>query len=476
MGVSELVNSVTTALISELQNQLPPAVFRSDTQKYLEEPRGRWMGQAGTVLAPGTTEEVAQIIRTAVAARVGVVPYGGGTGLVAGQVMPEGPAPLVLSLERMNVVRAVHIQENVLIAEAGAVLHDVHAAAAQHDRLFPLWLASEGSCQIGGNLSTNAGGVNVIRYGSARDLCLGLEAVLPNGETWNGLKRLRKDNTGYDLRNLLIGAEGTLGVITAAALRLYPRPEKEGAALFVVPDPAAAVGLLNRALGQIGEGVSAFELLSGVGLDFLAQTMPGIRLPFSENPPWCVLIDVGVSGGIDPMAALTDLFEVALQEGFATDGLIASNETQRQDFWRVRESIPAANKNVGSLASHDISLPISAIPEFISKTGAKIRAAGDFRINCFGHLGDGNLHYNLFPALTREWADYAGVGKQLKRIVHDMVAEFDGSFSAEHGVGRMKVGELERYGDPTKLAAMRAIKDALDPLGIMNPGAILSNQ
>jgi len=469
-----MLNPVTNAFAAQLRTSLPEAAFRPVTDNYITEQRGAYRGLAGLIVAPETTEQVATVIRAASAGRVPVVPYGGGTGLVGGQVVPDGPLPLILSLERMTKVRAVYPTENVLVADAGAILANVQDAAEAADRLFPLSLASEGSARIGGLLGTNAGGVNVLRYGNARELCLGLEAVLPDGSIWNGLKRLRKDNTGYDLRNLLIGAEGTLGVITAAALRLYARPSAMGAALMVVPSPEAALSLLAMAGKHVGEGVSAFELISGQGLKFLAQTMPQVRQPFDNAPDWMVLIDLGLPPGHDPSKALETLFADAFEAGLVSDGLIAQSEGQRQEFWTVRESIPAANRLIGAISSHDISLPLSLIPEFITRAAEKLRAMGDFRINCFGHLGDGNLHYNAYPPAGQTKAERAGDKPAVQRAVHDLVAEMDGSISAEHGIGRLKADDLQRYGDPTKLAAMRAIKATLDPAGIMNPGAVLT--
>ncbi len=467
------LNPVDAPFIEALRAALPAAALRSPEPHYLEEPRGRWAGRAGVVVAPAVVEEVARVITLANSARVPVIPYGGGTGLVGGQIAQEGPAPVLLSLERMRAIRAAHPDENVMIVEAGAILQDVHEAAERVDRLFPLSIAAKGSAQIGGLLATNAGGVNVLRYGNARDLCLGLEAVLPNGEIWHGLKRLRKDNAGYDLRNLLIGAEGTLGVITAASLKLAPRPAGEATALMVVESPRAALSLLSLARAHVGEGVSAFELMHRMGLDFLAETMPDLRQPFPTPPEWLVLIDVGLARGLDPVAALERLFAEALEAGLVSDGIIAQSEAQRQDFWRLRESIPEANRRIGAVSSHDISLPLSALPEFIPAGQVAITALGDFRINCFGHLGDGNLHYNVFPARGHSREDHASQREAIKRAVHDLVHDFGGSVAAEHGVGRLKVDDLERYGEPAHLAAMRSLKQALDPQGIMNPGAVL---
>jgi FAD/FMN-containing dehydrogenase len=466
------LNSASPDFIDRLRAVLPVAAFREAAPRYFEEPRGRWQGQ-GVVLAPDSAEGVAQVVRACAAARVPVVPYGGGTGLVGGQIAPDGPVPVILSLERMRAVRGIWPGENVMVVEAGAILQDIHAAAEEAGRLFPLSIASKGSARIGGLLATNAGGVNVLRYGNARDLCLGLEAVLPDGRIWHGLKRLRKDNTGYDLRNLLIGSEGTLGVITAAALRLAPRPAGEGTALMSVAGPQAALDLLALARDHMGEGVSAFELMHRQGLDFLAETLPDIRQPFAVPPEWFVLIDVGLACGLDPAGALEALFAEGVEAGLVSDGVIAQSQAQRHAFWEVREQIPEANRRIGSIASHDISLPLSAIPAFVARGAGVVAGLGDFRINCFGHLGDGNLHYNVFPAPGRTREDHRADRDAISRAVHDLVHEMGGSVSAEHGIGRLKTADLERYGDPVRLDALRAIKAALDPSGIMNPGAVL---
>lgn len=468
-----MLNPCDHPFIDRLAAVLPEGTLREAGPAYLTEPRGLWHGQAGAVAVPATTGEVAVIVGLAAQARVGVVPFAGGTGLVSGQVMPSGPLPLLLSLERMTRIRAVHPEENLLIAEAGVLLRDVQAAAEAAGRLFPLSLASEGSCRIGGNLSTNAGGVQVLRYGTARDLCLGLEAVLPDGQIWHGLKRLRKDNTGYDLRNLLIGAEGTLGVITAAVLKLFPRPARHATALMVVPDPGAALSLLSLARERIGEAVTAFELISGVGLGFMAETLPDLRQPWDAAPPWAVLVEIGTEADRDPESLLEGLFVAAAAAGLVEDGLIAASEAQRAEFWTLRESMNEANRRTGAILSNDVSLPLSRIAAFIGEAGGALSGFGPLRINCFGHLGDGNLHFNVFPEAGVGRAAYANVREEILRLVNDLVAAHHGSFSAEHGVGRAKSAELERYGDPARLWAMRAIKAALDPQGIMNPGAVL---
>ncbi|MEM1431793.1 MAG: FAD-binding oxidoreductase [Pseudomonadota bacterium] len=468
-----MLNPVTEPVEADLRARLPHAAFRPLEPRYTEEPRGRWRTEDALVIAPATVEEVAQVIGRAAEGAVPVVPYGGGTGLVGGQIAPDGPRPILLSMERMRAIRGVYPTENVIVAEAGAILAEVQAAAADADRLFPLSLASEGTARIGGLLSTNAGGVNVLRYGNARDLCLGVEAVLPDGSILRSLKRLRKDNTGYDLKNLLIGAEGTLGVITAAALRLSPQPAGEGAAMLRVASPQAALELLGLARDRMGEGISAFELMGATGFHFLKETMPEVRQPFDSVPDWAVLIELGLARGLDPAEALEGLFAEAFEAELVSDGVIAQSEEQRKAFWQVRETIPEANRKIGAITSHDISLPLTAIPAFIADGQAAIAALGPFRVNCFGHVGDGNLHYNLFPDAGKSRGDYEADRPRLTRAIHDLVDGFGGSISAEHGIGRLKVQDLERYGDPAKLAAMRAIKAALDPAGIMNPGAVL---
>lgn len=467
------LNPATPDFIETLRKALPEKALRPPEPRYLEEPRGHWIGKAAVVVAPENTEQVATVLRLANAAAVGVVPYGGGTGLVGGQVMRDGPMPILLSLERMNRIRGVYADENIMIVDAGVILQDIHAAAEEVDRLFPLSIASKGSARIGGNLSTNAGGVNVLRYGNTRDLCLGLEVALPDGRVFNNLSRLRKDNTGYDLRDLFIGAEGSLGIITAASLKLSPRPAGEGTALMVVDGPPEALRLLAMARDHMGEGVSAFELLHRTGLEFLQEKLPEIRQPFQDFPEWFVLIDVGLARGLDPTEALETLFMDAFESGLVSDGVIAQSEAQRVAFWEVREQIPEANRRVGAISSHDISVPLGLVAEFIKRAGEMLHDMGDFRINCFGHLGDGNLHYNVFPAKGRTKNEYENQRDKVKETVHDLVHALGGSVSAEHGIGRLKVTDLERYGDPVKLDLMRLVKASFDPKGIMNPGAVL---
>ncbi len=468
-----MLNPADARFVSTLAAALPEGTVRPAEPRHLEEPRGRWAGLGGCVALPRDVEEVAAVVRACAAARVGIVPWGGGTGLVGGQVMAEGPAPVILSLERMRAIRALHPAENVLIAEAGAKLAEVRAAAEAAGRMFPLSLASEGTCSIGGNLATNAGGVNVLRWGNARDLCLGLEAVLADGSILHGLKRLRKDNTGYDLRNLLVGSEGTLGIITAASLRLVAPPPVTGAALMAVAGPAQALELLALAEGLAPGCVSAFELIHRTGPEFLRETMPALRQPFATPPDWLVLVDLGLPHGLSAAQVLEDLFERGAEAGLVSDGLIAQSETQRADFWALRELIPEANRLIGAISSHDVALPLSELPGFIAQAGAALAGLGEFRINCFGHLGDGNLHYNVFPPKGQARGAFMAQAGAVKELVHDLVHARGGSVSAEHGLGRAKTADLMRYGDPARVAAMRAIKAALDPAGILNPGAVL---
>jgi len=472
-GSEMRLNPADAGFAAVLAWLLPEGTIGEAGPRYLEEPRRRAVTPRALLARPRSVAEVAEIVRACAAARVGIVPRGGGTGLVLGQVVPEGPAPLILSLERMNRLRGIWPDEGLMIAEAGMTLAEVQAAAGEAGRLFPLSLASEGTARIGGNLATNAGGAAVLRYGNARDLCLGVEAVMADGTVFNGLKRLRKDNTGYDLADLLIGSEGTLGIITAATLRLFSRPAAIVTAMLSVPGPEAALRLLALAQDVTGGAVSTFELMHRQGFLFLEEAAPEIRRPFAVAPEWSVLLELGLPRGPSPEGVLSTLYEEAAAQGLVSDGVIAESEAQRQGLWAVREGIPEANRRIGAVASHDISLPLSEIAAFLPRAGAAVAALGPFRINAFGHLGDGNLHYNVFPPKGEKRDGYMDRAEEITHAIHELVHGHGGSFSAEHGIGRLKVGDLERYGDPAKLAAMRAIKQALDPLGILNPGAVL---
>lgn len=465
-----MLNPADAGFAARLKAEVPGLWVGAPEARYLEEPRGRYAGRGLVLAKPASTAEVAALVRSAHAARVGVVPYGGGTGLVSGQVMPEGPVPLIVSLERLTALRSIDPQS--LVIGAGATLQAVQDAAAGVGRRFPLSLASQGTAQIGGCLATNAGGVNVLRYGNARALCLGVEAVLADGTVWNGLTRLRKDNTGYDLRDMLIGAEGTLGIITAASLRLFEPPAVEGVAMFAVPSPAAAVQLLGLAQGRFAGCVSAFELISRQGLEFLRETGWGGAMPFATDPLWAVLIELGLPEGMDVEESFGALYEAA--EGLVEDAVVAQSGAQAAAMWDLRENLPIANRRIGAISSHDISVPVAAIPAFIAEADAMLATMGDFRVNCFGHVGDGNLHYNVFPAKGRSREAYEAQRFEVMEAVHELVVRgYEGSISAEHGIGRLKVAELERFAAPEKLAMMRAVKAALDPAGILNPGAVL---
>ena len=394
-------------LLEKLAAALGADAVRAPEPRYLEEPRGRFAGRAAAVLLPRTTPEVARVVALCSEARVGIVPYAGGTGLVGGQLADQGPMPVVLSFERMNRIRDLDLVDEVIVAEAGCVLADVQAAARAAGRLFPLSLASEGSARIGGLLGTNAGGVAVLRYGNTRDLCLGVEAVLGDGTVLQGLSRLAKDNMGYDLRHLLIGAEGTLGLITAASLRLFPRPAENATAWVAVASPAAALDLLATLRDALGGAVSAFELIGAQGLAFLAEELPQVPRPPDADTDWRVLVEAGEAPEARIGARLEEALAGALAAGSASEVLIAQSDAQRAVFWGVREAIPEANRRVGAISSHDVSLPPSRLAEFLARCAPLVAGFDpELRINCFGHLGDGNLHYNVFPPRGRSRAEY----------------------------------------------------------------------
>ena len=473
-----MLNSVNAEFEGKLRNKLPQSVFPDLSPKYLSEPRGQFRAHGGLLIAPKTTEQVSLIVKEANLQRIGIIPFGGGTGLVGGQVLDAKPGsvmvPIILCLENMSNIRGLYPSENVMIVEGGVILSDVQSQAMDVDRLFPLSLASKGSAQIGGLLATNAGGVNVLRYGMARDQVLGLEAVMADGQIFNGLSRLRKDNTGYDLRHLLIGSEGSLGIITAASLKLVSKPKSEMTALLSVKDPGSALKLLNITQGLFGESVSAFELISGQGLSFLYETFPSIRQPWPKPPAWSVLLQLDFFEHMFIGSCFDKLYEHA--GNLLLDGVKAQSLKDSKDLWAIRETIPLANRKIGAICSHDISLPLSEIDGFVRTTTAEIQKLGPLRLNCFGHLGDGNLHFNIFPPPGKPAESYEHLRMDLYGSVHQMVHKLGGSISAEHGIGRLKVAELKEFADPTKLNIMRALKKTLDPKGILNPGAVLRPQ
>ena len=438
----------------------------ADTAPFFGDWRRQYRAAALAAVRPASTAEVAEVVRLCAAEGVAIVPQGGNTSL-CGASVPTGRArEVVLSLSRMNRIRAIDPLNDTLTAEAGCVLADIQKAAEGAQRLFPLSLAAEGSCQIGGNLSTNAGGVNVLRYGNAREQVLGLEVVLPDGRVWNGLRGLRKDNTGYDLKQLFLGAEGTLGIITAAVLRLHPRPTATVTAWIAVPSPAAAVELLGFLRARLGPRTSAFELISKRCLDAVLAHAPDVAPPLAAAHDWAVLAEIDDAGDQATHAerveaALAD----ALEKGLATDAALAHSRAQQLALWKIRETIPEAQfANV----KHDVSVPVSRIPEYIAQAGAALeRAFPGVPVFCFGHIGDGNLHYNVGDAaLTRRRED-------VNRVVYGVVDALSGSISAEHGIGQLKREELAHHKDAIEIELMRALKATLDPRGLMNPGKVV---
>lgn len=446
-----------------------------DTTPYLTDWRGRYTGQARAVVRPASTEEVAAVAKLCSAEGVPMVPQGGNTGLCGGATPDTSGGALVVNLSRLNRIRRIDPANLALVAEAGCTLASIQEAAREAGCLFPLSLASEGSCEIGGNLSTNAGGVQVLRYGNTRDLTLGLEVVLPDGRIWSGLRALRKDNTGYDLKQLFVGAEGTLGFITAAALKLYPLPRSAVTTWLAVPDPAAAVRLLTCAQQRLGARVTAFELVSRVCLELVLRHIPNTRDPLTEVSPWYVLLEVSDGGAPEPLLAEVEaLLEAALEAGEASDGVIAQSSDQARQLWALRENISEAQRIDGVSIKHDISLPVSSIPAFLDAAGAELaQTFPGVRIVAFGHLGDGNLHYNLSKPEAQANAIFLDSQPEANQRVHDRVVAMAGSISAEHGLGQLKREEIRRYKSEVELDLMRAVKAALDPAGLMNPGKVL---
>jgi D-lactate dehydrogenase (cytochrome) len=441
----------------------------------LADYRGLYRGRVLAVVQPDSTAAVSRLLAWCNEQRIGVVPQGGNTGYCGGATPDASGTQLLLSLRRLNRLRAVDAANFSLVAEAGCTLASVQAAAATVDRLFPLSLGSEGSCQIGGNLATNAGGTAVLRYGMMRDLTLGVEAVLADGSVVSSLSPLRKDNTGYNLSQLLVGSEGTLGIITAACLKLFPASRQIATAWVAVPSPAAAVALLEHLRNASADRLSTLELLPGIAVELVLQHVDAARDPGLAPSPWYLLVELtssGSGGGLD--ATLQAALANAVESGLATDAAIAHNESQRENFWRLRESVPEAQRRAGHSLKHDISVPVASLPEFIVQGSALVtQLAPEGYLVAYGHLGDGNLHFNVNQRAGSDPAVFRAREAPLRRAVHDLVAGFGGSFSAEHGIGQLKVAELERYAQPAELAAMRRIKQALDPHGILNPGKLL---
>ena len=471
---------MTTALIDQLRAILgaPHVLTDGDLSAYEQDWRKRARGKALAVVRPANVQQVAEVVKACAAAGAALIPQGGNTGLAVGGIPDGSGTQVVLSLQRMNAIRGIDEANLTMTVEAGCILQTLQETAEKAGFLFPLSLAAEGSCTIGGNLATNAGGTQVVRYGNTRDLCLGLEIVTAQGEIWDGTSGLRKDNTGYDLRDLLIGSEGTLGIITAASMKLYPLPAAQLTAWAAVPSLDHAVTLLGLAHKQLGAGLTGFEVMGKFALSLVDKHMPQLRVPFvdDEAVPYCVLLENSDSESEDHARARFEaLLETAFEDGCVTDAVVAENLSQAHQLWHIRESIPLAQAEEGLNIKHDISIAVSRIPAFVQETDALLqREIPGVRLVNFGHLGDGNLHYNVqAPAEGDARAFLRDEEERVNTLVYDAVEKFGGSFSAEHGVGELKVHKLEKHKSPVALGMMRAIKKGLDPQNILNPGRVL---
>ena len=447
----------------------------AETGPFVTERRGLWPGVTPLVLRPGSVAEVAAILKLASDTATPIVPQGGNTGLVGGQV-PDGTGrEVVVSLSRLNAVREIDIASNTVTAEAGVTLHALREAADAAGRLFPLSLASQGTAQIGGNLSSNAGGTGVLAYGNARELCLGVEVVLPTGEVLDDLRKLKKDNTGYDLKNLFVGAEGTLGVITAAVMKLYPRPKGREVAWVGLQSPQAALGLFALASDRAGMSLTAFELMIDESLAFVLRHAPGSAAPLGSPHPWHVLMEISSGRSAeDARALIEEILAEGFEAGLVDDAALAASLSQAESLWRLREAMSEAQRPEGASIKHDVSVPVAAIPDFIAEAWRAVtRIEPAARLVCFGHMGDGNLHYNISQPAGGDPAAFLALYRVVNDAVHAVVRGFDGSISAEHGIGRMKRDELIATAPPVAIDLMRRIKAAFDPAGIMNPDKLI---
>jgi D-lactate dehydrogenase (cytochrome) len=443
---------------------------QADVLQYVTEDRNLFHGTSPLVLRPGSTAEVAAICRLASETRTALVPQGGNTGLVGGQT-PYG-GEVMLSLRRMDRLRDLDVDSNTMTVEAGMILQNAQARAAEADRLFPLSLGSEGSCTIGGNLSSNAGGTGALAYGVAREMALGLEVVLADGRILNGLSKLKKDNTGYDLRNIFIGAEGTLGIITAATLKLFPKPRGIETAFVGLKSPADALKLLEIARNTAGNTLTSFELIADIAVDFSVRHGNGVRDPLSSKHPWYVLMEL--SSPRDETGALQAILERGMEDEIVDDAAIAANLAQRQAFWKLRDEISSAQKPEGGSIKHDVSVPVAAVPAFIAEASAAVvKFMPGARPVSFGHLGDGNIHYNISQPVGANAADFLARWHEVNAVVFEVVLRMGGSISAEHGIGQLKVADLPSVKDPVAIELMHGLKAMLDPLGILNPGKVL---
>jgi FAD/FMN-containing dehydrogenase len=446
-----------------------------DLTHYTHENRGLFVGNTPLVLKPSNTEEVSEILKLAASTKTVIVPQGGHTGHVGGAVSDESGTQVVLSLERMTEIREVDLEGDVIICEAGVILETVQRLADDNDRLFPLALGSQGSCQIGGNISTNAGGTGVLAYGNTRALVMGLEVVLPSGEIWNGLRRLKKDNTGYDLKDLFIGAEGTLGIITAAVLKLFPKPRGKAVAFCGVQSPEHALQLFTKASSYAGQSLTAFELMARIPLEFTLQHMDNVRNPLEEIYPWHVLCEVSSNRSqTDADETLQAILEAAFMDDVICDAALSTTISQADDFWRIREMMPVAQKHEGGSMKHDVSVPLHLVPEFLTKAGEiMVQEMPDARLCTFGHLGDGNMHYNISQPTNANTKEFLAKQPEINKLIHALVINMNGSVAAEHGVGRLKRDLIAQTKDPVELNLMKSIKRTLDPDNIVNPGKLL---
>lgn len=465
-------------VVEKLRAVLGPGGFVDDPAliaPFLVDFRRLYHGASQFVARPATTEQVAATVQICAEHRVGIVPHGGNTSYCGGATPDGSGSQIILALQRLNRIRALDADGFSVTAEAGCTLRAIQTAANSVQRLFPLSLGSEGTCQIGGNISTNAGGTAVLRYGMMRDLVLGLEVVLPDGRVLDQLRSLRKDNTGYDVKQWFIGAEGTLGVITAAGLKLFPRPAAHLTAFIAVEDLDRAVALLSEVRNRMGDAVVAFEVMPRFALELVLKHLPGVRDPLQSTHPWYVLAEVAVNGSTDAEGErFAGLLTTAVETGMARDAVLAANETQRLALWHIRENIPTAQSRDGASIKHDVSLPIAALPQFVKTAGAAALAlAPGARMVAYGHLGDGNLHFNFSQPLQQASAEFLARADAVKQAVHDLVASHGGSISAEHGIGQLKVEELRHYENPIAWDLMRTLKRGLDPNNIMNPGKVL---
>ncbi|MFV9656464.1 FAD-binding oxidoreductase [Pseudomonas sp. NY15366] len=472
------MSGLSDALLQALREAVGEAGLITDAermQSYLSDWRGAYRGQAAAVLRPASTEEVAAVVRLCAQAGVALVPQGGNTGLCGGSIPDDSGAQIVLSLTRMKRIRGVDVANATITVEAGVILQQLQEAAAEVGRLFPLSLGAEGSCTVGGNLATNAGGTAVLRYGNMRDLTLGLEVVLPDGRVWDGLRGLRKDNTGYDLKHLFIGSEGTLGIITAAVLKLFPAVRSLTTAWVALPSPQAAVELIGQMRGLCGDRLTGFELMSRQSVEFVLRHVVGVSDPFAETHPWYVLIELSDT---QPNAPLNELLEQGLggafEQGVALDAVVAASDAQVRALWALREGISEAQNHEGPSLKHDISVPVSRIPDFIERTDAALQQAfPGVRIVAYGHVGDGNLHYNISKPVGTEDAAFKAQAEAIMRVIYDQTLHYAGSISAEHGLGQAKRLAAQHYKAPLELELMARVKQALDPAGLMNPGKLL---